>query len=191
MSALELTAADIELGIVPRPGEARERTAEEIAAAIATRHGVTVGAMMSKDRSEYLTDARRELYRRLKDELRWSTVRIGRFVGGRDHATVLHGLKPKLPPTAAIPTSMGVLTTVVVSAFVQGTHCRGTFGPEPTGPGWDWLEVRRFDGRPGVVKVFKVAGVTSSARIRLAQKHVMRGDQCIAGSRSWAPGVTP
>lgn len=171
MSALELSPDTLEQGFVP--SHRGILTAELIAEAVARDHGVSVEELLSRSRSTLCVDARRELYRRLKTELRWSANRIGRFVG-RDHATVAHGLRPEPLPR----TFPGKLTTVVHAATVLGVRYKGEFGPEPSGPGWDWLVVRRYDGQPGVRKVIHLGVATTTRdRLRRTQAEVLRADR--------------
>lgn len=58
---------------------------------VAFKHGVTVEEIVSMSRPPVLCAARNEAYYRLRTETTWSFPSIGRFLGGRDHATVIHG----------------------------------------------------------------------------------------------------
>lgn len=65
----------------------------EIVRDVAIKHGVTIGAMKSHLRQRRLILARHEAMWRLHTELHWSYVKIGNFMGGRDHTTALHGVR--------------------------------------------------------------------------------------------------
>lgn len=72
-----------------------ERTARiamgKIAAEVAEKHGVTVERMRSQDRRQVFMPARFEAWT-LCSEAGYSTPMIGRFFGGRDHTSILHGI---------------------------------------------------------------------------------------------------
>jgi chromosomal replication initiation ATPase DnaA len=63
---------------------------------IAFRHNTTVAEIISKSREQHVCNARYELMAAM-----WrkglSTPAIGRIVGGRDHTTVLAGVKKVIP----------------------------------------------------------------------------------------------
>ena len=87
MSATELTEFDL----AARSVGGVSHDADAIAGEIAHRHGITVVDLKGPSRVAHLSRARHELYRRLR-ELGWSFPTIGRFVGGRDHTTVIKAL---------------------------------------------------------------------------------------------------
>lgn len=66
---------------------------KDIAREVATKHNVSVGEIKGNRRSTYLVEARHELFYRLAHETTMSLPEIGRRVGGKDHTTVLHGIR--------------------------------------------------------------------------------------------------
>jgi len=64
----------------------------KIAARVAEKHGVTVERMRSHDRRQVFMPPRWEAWT-LCSEAGHSTPVIGRFFGGRDHTTILHGIR--------------------------------------------------------------------------------------------------
>ena len=60
---------------------------------VSTKYGVTVVDLCSKRRPPYLVTARHEACYRLYSETTWSYPRIGAFLGGRDHTTIMHGVR--------------------------------------------------------------------------------------------------
>jgi F0F1-type ATP synthase membrane subunit b/b' len=78
---------------VPEPeitgAEILEQTVKKYAA-----HGVTINSMKSPRRTRgALIQARFEFYWRCREETGLSLPQIGRMVGGKDHTTVLHGVR--------------------------------------------------------------------------------------------------
>src|SRR5687767_10438999 len=75
------------------------RTMREIAETVAAQYGVTVEQLKSPERSRPIAWPRQEamwLMRRVKwadGSTRYSNPQIGQFLGGRDHTTVLHGVR--------------------------------------------------------------------------------------------------
>lgn len=66
----------------------------EIVREVAIKHGVRVAHMKGESRTAHLVRARQEAFYRLYGECaHLSMPAIGRFMGGRDHTTVLHGIK--------------------------------------------------------------------------------------------------
>lgn len=65
--------------------------ARQIVREVAFKHGFTVEQIVSLSRPPDLCAARNEVYHRLRTETTWSFPSIGRFLGGRDHATIMHG----------------------------------------------------------------------------------------------------
>ena len=63
------------------------------AQSIAEQYGVTVRRLMSKDRRHDIVCARQHLMATLYATGRYSLPAIGKFLGGRDHTTVLHGIR--------------------------------------------------------------------------------------------------
>lgn len=68
-------------------------TIREIADQVAQKHGVTVLEMRSIRRAPHLVDARYEAFWRCYRETDKSLPQIGAAFGGRDHTTVMHGIK--------------------------------------------------------------------------------------------------
>lgn len=66
---------------------------------IARKHGLLAEDILERDRHGDVVAARREAIRRIRDELKLSTPRIGQMLGLR-HTSVLHHL-PKGPPKPA------------------------------------------------------------------------------------------
>lgn len=60
--------------------------------ATAIRHGATFDQVTSESRLSRIVIARQHCFAALR-ALGLSSPRIGRHIGGRDHTTVLHGLK--------------------------------------------------------------------------------------------------
>lgn len=83
---------------LPLDGEALVLTtsadrAKQIAKFVAEKHGLTLEQLVGRTRSDDVVKARHEVFYRLRKETTWSLPRIGRFIGGRDHTTVLHGIR--------------------------------------------------------------------------------------------------
>lgn len=64
----------------------------QITAEVATRYDVTVERMRSHDKRRVFMAPRWEAWALCQDE-RFSTPVIGRYFGGRDHTTILHGIR--------------------------------------------------------------------------------------------------
>jgi hypothetical protein len=60
---------------------------------VADKHGVTVLDLKSDRRFQKIVEARWEVFYRARHETALSLPQIGRMVGGKDHTTVLHGIK--------------------------------------------------------------------------------------------------
>ena len=77
----------------------RPQTMREVAEEFAWNRGVTLEQLIGPDRKRAITRPRQELMSLLCEQLdargqrRWSSTRIGQFLGGRDHTTVLHGCR--------------------------------------------------------------------------------------------------
>lgn len=76
--------------LIPKPPRADARLSTRILYDVATRHNMTVQEMIGKDRRPRYTRARQEAMYLLR-HAGYSYPQIGRFVGGRDHTTALHG----------------------------------------------------------------------------------------------------
>lgn len=60
---------------------------------VADKHGVSLVDLMSKRRGRGVVAARHEAMYRMRYETTMSLPQIGRRMGGRDHSTVLHGIR--------------------------------------------------------------------------------------------------
>lgn len=68
-----------------------KRLADQVVREVCEKHKISITELLSEQRPKRLTDIRQEVYYRLATETTWSLPRIGRYLGGRDHTTVLHG----------------------------------------------------------------------------------------------------
>lgn len=64
-----------------------------IAADVCRKHGCSLAQILSPQRAHWLVVVRHELFFRLSTETTMSLPQIGRAIGGRDHTTVLHGIR--------------------------------------------------------------------------------------------------
>lgn len=55
--------------------------------------GISAVDIMSQRRSPRVVQARHKVMWRLRHETEWSTPRIGKFLGDRDHTTILSGIR--------------------------------------------------------------------------------------------------
>ncbi len=60
---------------------------------VAAEHDLTEGAIVGERRTKEIVAARQHAMWRLAQEQRWSLARIGRVLGGRDHTTIIHGVR--------------------------------------------------------------------------------------------------
>lgn len=60
---------------------------------VCEKHGVSPIEICSEHRSQRIVVARMEACYRLRKETTWSLPRIGKYLGGRDHTTVLHSVR--------------------------------------------------------------------------------------------------
>jgi hypothetical protein len=67
--------------------------AKDIFTEICLRRGVHPRDVMGRTRPRKLVACRAKIYVRLKRDLGWCLPQIGKFLGGRDHTTVLHAIK--------------------------------------------------------------------------------------------------
>jgi chromosomal replication initiator protein len=67
--------------------------AAEILVDVACKHGVTMSEMRSPLRSPKVAFARFEAMSRIQSEVGMKLSAIGFLLGGRDHSTVIHGIK--------------------------------------------------------------------------------------------------
>lgn len=68
-------------------------TAKQIIQQVASKHKIDPGDMVGPSRTRDLVRARREAYYRIRTETKLSLPQIGRRFGGRDHTTILHGIR--------------------------------------------------------------------------------------------------
>lgn len=78
----------------------------QIAREVAEKHGITVDDLKGKSLLKRIYLARHEAMARMRDETDNSSTSIGRFLGGRDHTTVLAGVKAHKAREAAVLQSM-------------------------------------------------------------------------------------
>ena len=62
-----------------------------IVAEVCLKHNQFLLDIESDRRTKEVIKARQELMYRLRTETTWSLPRIGRFLGNRDHTTIIHG----------------------------------------------------------------------------------------------------
>lgn len=60
---------------------------------VCEQHGVTFSQVIGRQRSRPLVAARFEAYFRLSEETGFSLPQIGKLMGGKDHTSVLHGIR--------------------------------------------------------------------------------------------------
>lgn len=60
---------------------------------VAIKHGLTLADLIGPYRAPKVAHARQEAMWVLFQERRWSYPQIGRFFGGRDHTTIMHGVR--------------------------------------------------------------------------------------------------
>lgn len=88
MIVLSLFKGEIEIDVAPR-----KLTMREIVADVAERRGFTVDELIGPGRHKRLSRARHEAFALIYAQGRLSLPEIGRRFGGRDHTTVLHGIR--------------------------------------------------------------------------------------------------
>ncbi len=67
--------------------------ARQILREVSVKYGVSTVDLCSHRRPPHLCTARHEAYWRLRNETTWSFPKIGAFLGGRDHTSVMSGCK--------------------------------------------------------------------------------------------------
>ena len=70
-----------------------QSTREQIARDVCSKHGVSWCDIVSDRRPKEIIEARQEIMWRLSRETGMAAAAIGRFLGNRDHTTVLYGVK--------------------------------------------------------------------------------------------------
>lgn len=71
------------------------KRSEKIIAQVAEDFGLTVGDITGPSRKARICNARFYAARRIREELSLSYVLIGLALGGRDHSTIIAGLKKR------------------------------------------------------------------------------------------------
>jgi len=66
---------------------------QRIALEVGRKHGVKLNELKSARRDRKIVAARHEAFWRCRNETSLSFPQIGKLFGGRDHSTVLHGIK--------------------------------------------------------------------------------------------------
>lgn len=77
------------LGWSPLP----KPTMAGIVRSVADQYGLTVAELRGPRRFHHFVRPRHEAMWRMAQTGRWSLPQIGNFLGGRDHTTVLHGIR--------------------------------------------------------------------------------------------------
>ena len=92
---LEVTMSCYRLAFDSNPGPDQEIriTLKEIILQVCEKRGVKRNAVLSCRRNQDLVLARHEIMWRAREETLLSLPQIGRGIGGRDHTTVLHGVR--------------------------------------------------------------------------------------------------
>ena len=92
---LEVTMSCYRLAFDSSPGPDQEIriTLKEIILQVCEKRGVKRNAVLSCRRNQDLVLARHEIMWRAREETLLSLPQIGRGIGGRDHTTVLHGVR--------------------------------------------------------------------------------------------------
>lgn len=67
--------------------------AQRILDDVCLAHSVTEEQICSDQRAAPIVAARFEAYYRMRRETTWSLSQIGRFLGGKDHSSVFHGVR--------------------------------------------------------------------------------------------------
>lgn len=68
-------------------------TMAQITAEVAVRYGITVGQLKGPRGPQSVAVPRQEAMWTMHEVGRFSHAQIGRFLGGRDHSTVVHGVQ--------------------------------------------------------------------------------------------------
>lgn len=65
----------------------------EVVSKVAAFYGVTVDEMIGPSRKKAIAEIRQEAYHALYETGRYSLPTIGGYFGGRDHTTIMHGIR--------------------------------------------------------------------------------------------------
>jgi chromosomal replication initiator protein len=79
-------------GLAAEPHQ-RRMAGAAIVDRVAARHGLTLADLLGQSRIWRIARARQAAYAAIRIELGWSLPRIGRLFGGRDHTTILKGIR--------------------------------------------------------------------------------------------------
>lgn len=83
------------------PIPAPPATMAQIIARVAEKHGLTAAELKSERRARHIFHPRQEAMHEMHAQKRWSLPQIGRSLGGRDHTTVLYGVRAHAARLAA------------------------------------------------------------------------------------------
>ncbi len=86
----EATAAEALADLLPRR---RKVVADKVLEAVAQAYGVSVAELQAKGRSRRVAVPRQVAMYLLREEAGLSLPRIGELLGGRDHSTIMHGVR--------------------------------------------------------------------------------------------------
>ncbi|RME96327.1 MAG: hypothetical protein D6773_17275 [Alphaproteobacteria bacterium] len=93
----EPDAAPEPVKVIPRPaplpGDERLPTLQEIAEHVAWLYGIGVADMRGKGRTRDVVEARNHAFYLARRRTGKPYARIGEYFGGRDHTTVIHGIR--------------------------------------------------------------------------------------------------
>lgn len=76
-----------------RPSLRRWSGPQRIIEQVASKHKVTLAEMKGQGRNQRYVKARQEAFYRIRKECGYSLPEIGQLFGGRDHTTILHGIR--------------------------------------------------------------------------------------------------
>jgi len=98
MLAVQLAAAEGELRLskalmIQAEAANRQQRALDEVDAVCLLYGVTETQLKSRVRTRAIAEPRHELMRRLRNEHGWMFKEIGFLLGGRDHTTIIHGVR--------------------------------------------------------------------------------------------------
>lgn len=71
----------------------RPQTMREVADEVCEQYGLSFSELIGPQRARYVSHPRQELMWRLYASGRFTLPQIGKFLGDRDHTTILHGVK--------------------------------------------------------------------------------------------------
>ncbi len=87
------SAAIAVIDLPPLPMPPMRANALRILEAVAGSYSLSLSELLSKDRHKCVAEARVVAYWLLRRSTQFSFPEIGRAVGGRDHTTVMHGVR--------------------------------------------------------------------------------------------------